>query len=521
MKNQAAFLCVSLAVCMVCGLWCTPYPTSTDAAPQDIAQSADAAPQTTSTRQLAFVSPHESREFRDSTHAPTHKLLAAAPPNFQPSWRQAAWCIDPANTSTCASDTNSTCASCSCSAGDGPCLTYAQVAARWGTYSPRLRQDTAITFNSSQTTAVDPVILRPFTEVGAHFTLQGVLTSAQQVGSGTIAGTVAKNRGTNQLLQVTLSGGLAVGNLVVNTTHPSRAFLYANQGGNAWTVTQPLAPATIPITATPAEVNTWANLDTFVVYAPVTVNLVDFEPQLEQLNSNTFDNTAVVYQINTGVPPVAAVGGLTVVGPNTEFVESDIAIGQVGLTGSGLFFQWIWANDFFTSDLIGLGNPPARAFSGGTVVQLNQLWGGALTANYEANGGAFDDDIIIGGGAFNGAGTYSGTVGTAFIDTATIFAVSGMFTVNSGGIIWGPGIFNVQGSGRVTYTATQATAAFLATTKINNSTTACSHSNANNPDVINCAISITGAHLDAAQGVAGFGGLAFSPGGGSITSGSP
>jgi hypothetical protein len=440
------------------------------------------------------------------------------PPVFQLSWTQPTWVIDPANATGCASDKNATCSSATCTVGDGPCLHYSQVAARWATYSPRLGQDTTITFQSSQSLVTDPVILRPFMDNGAHFTLQGVLTSAQQLASGTLSGLVAKSRGNpGQLLQATFAAGLATGTLIVNTTHSSRAWLYANQGGNVWTVTQPLPPSVIPITTEPAEVNTWANLDAYVAYAPVTVNLVDFEPQLEALNTSTFDNTAVVYQLNNLIPPVAVGGGLTVVGPNVEFVECDVNIGQIGLTGGGLYFQWIWANDYFASDVISLNTPPPRSFAGGTITNVNAYWGGAFTSNSEANGAFLDLDLIVGGGNFSGVGTWTGTLGTVYIDSTTTLAVAGLITASSGAVIWGPGTLALQGQTRMGYTATQATAAFKSALTMNGGTTACSHTNGS-PDVISCGISVTGAHLDAAQGAAGFGGLAFLPGGASISS---
>ena len=54
--------------------------------------------------------------------------------------------------------------------------------------------------------------------------------------------------------------------------------------------------------------------------------------------------------------------------------------------------------------------------------------------------------------------------------------------------------------------------------RFNGAGVACSHSGAA-PDVVDCGIALTAAHLDAAQGVAGFGGLAYYIGGASIING--
>lgn len=94
---------------------------------------------------------------------------AVAPP-LPISWTQPAWFIDPANSTGAASDSNT------CTSVTKPCLTYAGVVQIWGgTTSPRLRQNTTITFLSSQWNDGDPVDVTPYVENGATVTLQGAL----------------------------------------------------------------------------------------------------------------------------------------------------------------------------------------------------------------------------------------------------------------------------------------------------------------------------------------------------------
>ena len=119
----------------------------------------------------------------------------------------------------------------------------------------------------------------------------------------------------------------------------------------------------------------------------------------------------------------------------------------------------------------------------------------------------------------------------AQINTATsingVYLSSGQLVfygsyMNLAGPVWGPFQLAVNG-GTLSYPtgAGAAVANFLQTAatpfKMNGIANACSHSAAS-PDVVSCGISITAAHLDAAQGAAGFGGNAVAQQGiGSIT----
>ena len=92
------------------------------------------------------------------------------------------------------------------------------------------------------------------------------------------------------MLNATIGAGGAAGQLIVNTTHPSRAFLKANTAGNAWNMTQPLVPVTFPWTGVPVEVDTWANGDTYAVYTLLNVFVIDFKPTQVDVPSTFTEN---------------------------------------------------------------------------------------------------------------------------------------------------------------------------------------------------------------------------------------
>ena len=66
----------------------------------------------------------------------------------------------------------------------------------------------------------------------------------------------------------------SVGELLINTTHASHAFVYKNVSGNTWIVSQPLTSWTPPTITFPSEVDTWATGDAVTAYTLPLVNLV-------------------------------------------------------------------------------------------------------------------------------------------------------------------------------------------------------------------------------------------------------
>jgi hypothetical protein len=425
------------------------------------------------------------------------------------SWSQATWCIDPANASGCASDANATGSLCTCgTSGDGPVQHYAQVAARWGTYSPRLRQATTLDFLSSQTDNTDPVIVRPYVENNGDIVIKCELPTPSQ--TGTLSAVVSKNRATPQLLNVTIGAGAVANQMIVNTTHPSRAFLDVNTGGNSWNVSQPLAPLTPPLGGSPGEteVDTWAVGDAYAVYSLSSVFVPDFEAA--QVDGNAvFGPPGYYWQCNGLSPDNTNVMQLSF---GINVLESSLHA-LISVTSGPLEYQTTFTNVAMPVLVAGTTDVyTTSSYSPAIIIRGGIAWA-VIRTPFQAR----SDAILRYPSVIGTAGAY---LNQAYIETGMTLGVSGISQV--AGIVWGPGTLNIQGPGRLNYpTGAGAAAANLLLTggvKINGGTTACSHTSAT-PDVVSCGITVTAAHLDAAQGAAGFGGLAYSPGGGSISNG--
>jgi hypothetical protein len=133
------------------------------------------------------------------------------------------------------------------------------------------------------------------------------------------------------------------------------------------------------------------------------------------------------------------------------------------------------------------------------------------------------NDIISSGTSFVGStsrGNSSSSVGV-YIDTGKTLVVNGSF-LGASTIFWGPGTLNVAGNARFQYSST-AVANLLCPLQLNGGTTAHSIFTLANVDTPCGGITLTAAALDAASSATcattGFGGLAFNPGGASLTTG--
>ena len=430
---------------------------------------------------------------------------------FNPNWQVANWFIDPVN----GFDGYTGISSTFTSGTTGPLKTWAELQSRWGTSSPRLRQNTTITFMNSQPDNTDPIYFNPYME-GATVILQGNLSATQQIATGTISATgfVAKNRSTPALLQAN-TGATAINQIVVNTTHSSRAWTSKSLGAGVFAMSQPLAPVTVPsalITGT--SVDTWASGDTVTVYAPTTIHIGELKPKMFNFTSGFTNLGLFVYQLNVNTPTNF---GFVIVNPVVSFVETIVA-------GSVLF--------------------EGTSRQGLAVAQVNSIFidlsGGDGSAALSIIGGRWDfgfvntlglsNDVIIGIGAAGNVvlqGPAHAAIGTAYIDTGTTLNIAqdvrgDILFGGSTLVLWGPGALNLQRTSRLNYPAGAgaATTSFLLTggITINGSTTAYSI-NLGSGASWNGGITINAANLDAAAGASGFGGVAVVLGGGSITNG--
>ncbi len=199
-------------------------------------------------------------------------------------WSQASWFIDPQNSSTHASDTNSG------STNVTPTLTWAAVISKLGGTSPLLQQATTFTFLSAQNVNVDPVFFTPNLANGGQAILMGTLATVHTAFTG---GTVtAKVRGApgTQLLVGSMPGGTASRQLVFNQTRNSYAFIDSMLSTTA-IMTQPQTTASITtvgipgITTVPTEDDTWATGDSLVTYQCPLVNLKNWAPVSSDVTS--------------------------------------------------------------------------------------------------------------------------------------------------------------------------------------------------------------------------------------------
>jgi hypothetical protein len=451
-----------------------------------------------------------------SSAGPGSQQLALA------SWATPAWYIDPANATGSASDGNG------CTTQAAPCTTYAEIVRRWGTTAPAFAQTVTVTFLSSQADNTDPVTASPSLSSGSNLLIEGVLGPAQQVTSGVLSAVAVKNRTTGHLLQATLPAGAAAGQLVINATHASRAWVYANAGGATWYLSQPLAPAASfppPAVETPAEVDTWANGDAVSLYAPVNVDVAQASAAVDPNGSNTA-GVVELYQLTVFDPA----------GPNrydpfaftsrVRVVESAVQRVSEGTALSGATVAPSFLNDNVEADVASdLGPAPGASLS----VTGGQINSPAFGAYVSMRGADLDGDIIL--GASTRADLIGGTYGEAFLDHGVVVSVlDGALscTPDSGAygspVLWGPGTVDVAGTASMAYPAAagRAQSTFIGglALQLDSATTACSGTPATNGNW-HCGIALTAANLDLAAASGGFGGTAVQPGGATITNGPP
>jgi hypothetical protein len=444
------------------------------------------------------------------------------------SWAQATWFIDPSNSTGLANDANTGIDALH------PVLTYnGGVAAKWGTYSPLLIQNTTITWLSGQPSVnpvADPVVFTPIIGAipssgnGAFVLVGGPLGVAQQLTAGVLASVTLKNRTTPQLLQADLGFAAPIGSIVQNTTKSSYASVYANVSGTIFELAQPIAPATAPVSVVPGtEVDTWANGDSFVLYQPVFVDLVTINATVTQFLPPNFTPQLQLQNLRSNA------GGL---GDANTMVKTNVALVNVTFD-TGLVFM---------TDPNDIGNyyqnvaALAGVFDGSTGGILSTWSGGFILSPFGdvtlTIGNVGTDAIIdatsgsIGIASIGTGETVWGGNGGVYITGTIVVDSSTRLTVGDGAVMWGPGGIDGLGRAYIFYNET-AVSTFLqtgatATTPpgaplaLNDLTTAYAL-NPSDPATWHPGRALTAANLDATIIAGGFAGLAISPGGATIS----
>jgi len=440
-----------------------------------------------------------------------------------PSWKVSAWFIDPVN----GLDQN-----------DG--LTAATpvksfnggIVSRWGTTSPVLAQDTTITWlNDAPLNDSDPVVVTPIM-VSAILVLQGLLNSNTLVASGVLAGTVAKNRATGQLLTATLAASTATRMLVKNTTVGKESFAFVFEAAGAkWALSQPITAFTVPAPeiSTVSEVDTWADGDTYEIYALTKVNLSRVAPVMVAPPQPNFPCVVQVYHLDgETVDGSPATSNFTIT-DDVSIIESS-ANSAVIDNALGDDLVRTLGNCAFMSGVVGLPSSGTDTrFMGGIVSNAASSlgcaapWGFDYDAILDATG---QPDFGLGSTGVQ-PGFVIPAMGAVYIrdvmsPTGDLAIFRSDVTPGNHAVVWGPGSFDLKWRARVIYNGLTSNA--VATFKQAGALAINGSLNANPWDPITGTwqpqIAITPAALDAAYGVAGFGGNAVDPTGGCIKSAS-
>jgi hypothetical protein len=344
----------------------------------------------------------------------------------------------------------------SCTDAGHPCQHYYEIKSRWGcggspTFQPRTANTIVLTWTTPDPMdGVDPVDLNPFLENSASAEITVPLPTP--VASGILAGVLSKARtfGASQLLTATLAGGLAVGDMIINTTHPSTGWLDVNISGNVWSLGQPIRPMTVPdvvngYLGAPAEVDTWANGDSYSVYR-IPASAVDLRSVASQVGSLSGGGSvgSSLYVFHVGVPAGSGLGALRILGVGPGVVLGESYFGVVPSLNSGVTpsqqLPVAVMNDYCNSGIAfhALNGMPGD-LSGGVV--WAGIWGGAgIGTSGEAGqlfGGRIDDDTIL--AAPNAYIFFDAEVDRVYAAAGALIALGGTNIMTSGGVAWGPG----------------------------------------------------------------------------------
>ena len=179
----------------------------------------------------------------DAGVAPKFASLAPVPPS-KTSWLVPLWYV-----SAISGNDNNTCVT-----SGAPCKTFAEIVRRWQTDSPFISGGVTVQILSDLPQS-DTIAWTPqYSDSAGNAFISGTATV---IATGTLASVVANDHST-QALQADLGSTGRVGLEICDSTHPSCAQVALSVSGTTYTLTQPILNF--------AEVNTWANGDSFTIY---------------------------------------------------------------------------------------------------------------------------------------------------------------------------------------------------------------------------------------------------------------
>ncbi len=307
-------------------------------------------------------------------------------------------------------------------------------------------------------------------------------------------------------------GSSATNDLVVNATHPSTAWTFANTSGTTYTMSQPMGRIPVPWNdVDPPEVDSWTTNDTVTVYAPVTSPIVAVN--CVRSISVSAGTASGLYLTNVNVKQAAATGVVQYGSPiftNESEVTSTIEFKGIEMT----------TDSFFSVDGQGSIASPAWSNSEGPPTWKGGILHNTFLAQYTMT---LEGAAILQGTSFDINAQFNDVyipAGTTLVAAGQTLSVA--YPGQTAPFIWGPGTFAISPASNLLIGVATATPTLLVTTtKLNTSTTGCSTTNAQ-PAVTDCNIPVDGAHIDAVLGDAGGGGFLGVPSGASIaTTASP
>jgi hypothetical protein len=471
--------------------------------------------------------------------------------------------VDPQNASTCASNSND-CVHSSCSGTQGPCANTYGLYNKWQGYEPRFNTTTMTWVDFLSAGAVgDSFVFRPHVQGNANV---GVKCDSRgtAIGSGTLTVSQAKNALSNLDERLTFSGvtPTGIGNLVVNTTRGSQAWIAYVPSAGVYAMTEPLASASPPLNNTCgflAEDESWTTGNSVTIYPAggCNVNVAEVSPTFEQTSdagstAGVGANQVVLWRIGFADPsnnasPTNIGRGVQILEsyvPTANYATLHVSDPQNASPYGGIINTFLGGKlatvDVGSGSIINAnsnGNTYclyAGGVVGNTTAQLNvhsSNYGALLDANFEYSGSI--GDLALTGFIKIGEITSENNAdlwlqGHTFWKTWPDY---GAGADGNGPLVWGSkAIVDEPPEAKIVYNSTNgATSTFIsgnaatAPIVVNRATgvtpgTACSTCGS----TMTCGIPLTGVNLDNTCGDAGFGGYASIPGGGAVIAyGSP
>lgn len=323
------------------------------------------------------------------------------------------------------------------------------VSQRWGTTQPILPQTTTMHVLSSETVGQESVVLEPIMTSGSNFVVLGSLATAGAAFSPSgVTHKVRASPGT--LLQLSgMPAGASAGQLVLNVTNQSYAFIDSIAGGVA-VMTQPLTAGPLTTVTNPAggipyvEDDAWLIGNTYQRYNLPQLNLKVFDIYGGDSNS-AFTTTVAWMQFVHVVDDTGLVG-------YSNFVPRPLAGMQMELSTD-------WIDPYFIYDDSGEPYSPddANCYLNGGAQHLGAtMIGGSMNTALPGNSNEFWKEATIDGDAIvhadSGAkGSPYDIFGYVYIDADMDVAHGGTILLENaffgGNQLWGPGDVNLNGNG--------------------------------------------------------------------------